>query len=68
MGEKLHAAKKLPIRIFHQVSNDIFVAQIVLKFKIVKILGASPEAFNYAGGFERLDERSELRGIGPEIE
>jgi len=26
----------------------------------VKILGASPEAFNYAGGFERLDERSEL--------
>jgi len=29
---------------------------------------ASPEAFKYAGGFERLNERSELRGIGPESE
>jgi|GEM_PF-3191321 len=34
----------------------------------VKILGASPEAFKYAGGFERLDERSKLRGIGPASE
>jgi hypothetical protein len=36
--------------------------------KKVKILGASPEAFMYAGGFERLDERSKLQGIGPASE
>jgi hypothetical protein len=34
----------------------------------VKILGASPETFKYAGEFERLDERSKLRGIGPASE
>jgi hypothetical protein len=34
----------------------------------IKILGASPEAFKYAGGFERLDERSKLRGIAPASE
>jgi hypothetical protein len=32
---------------------------------IRKDLRGSPEAFRYAGGFERLDERSKLRGVGP---
>jgi hypothetical protein len=49
----------------------ILCSSVLCSWKIEKLIIISkgprggPEAFKYAGGFERLDERSKLRCIGP---
>ena len=36
VGEKLHAAKKLPVRIFHPLCNDFLVTEVVLMLQEMK--------------------------------
>ncbi len=36
MGEKLHAAKKLPVGIFHPLCDDLVVTEVVLMFQKMK--------------------------------